>query len=329
MAFTDDGFRAKISSLNESQDSIAGVGAWILFHRRFADRIAQLWMQRVKESTPSKKLTLIYLANEIVQQSRNRKKEEFLKAFDPIIAEATTAAYKGTSSDAQNKMRRVIDVWRQRSVFRQNIQEDIEKGINEIDRARSGRKPALGGSLFASSAVPPELAPVAPTATALQKADSLAKPAITTATQEYEKLTSPAYAIPSPPMHAAGLAALVKKIATAEGATAGVIKARKELIAGLEAILHANKTKLATEEAQLSAFAARKDAIEKRKGEVENAILKGLSPEETNKISAIPLPISDHAVGSSWNAQDGPERPDIEELTPPPMESFTPVGSPQ
>lgn len=33
MAFTEDSLKAKLSSLNETQDSISGVGQWILFHR--------------------------------------------------------------------------------------------------------------------------------------------------------------------------------------------------------------------------------------------------------------------------------------------------------
>lgn len=32
-------------------------------HRRHADRTAQLWMQRLKDSAPNKRLSLIYLAN--------------------------------------------------------------------------------------------------------------------------------------------------------------------------------------------------------------------------------------------------------------------------
>lgn len=33
MAFTEDSLKAKLSSLNETQDSISSVGQWILFHR--------------------------------------------------------------------------------------------------------------------------------------------------------------------------------------------------------------------------------------------------------------------------------------------------------
>jgi regulator of Ty1 transposition protein 103 len=124
-------------------------------------------------------------------------------------------------------------------------------------------------------------------------------------------------------MHAAGLAALVRKLGEAEGAVAQSIKARQALVAGLEKLLETNKTKLQYEEAQVVDLRTRKDAIESRKRKVEEAILKGLSAAETNKISAAaPLPVAT----TSPVAQ---ERPQIEELTPPPMESFTPVGSPQ
>jgi regulator of Ty1 transposition protein 103 len=124
-------------------------------------------------------------------------------------------------------------------------------------------------------------------------------------------------------MHAAGLAALVRKLGEAEGAVAQSIKARQALVAGLEQLLETNKTKLQHEEAQVVDLRTRKDAIESRKRKVEEAILKGLSAAETNKISAAaPLP----AATTSPVTQ---ERPQIEELTPPPMESFTPVGSPQ
>lgn len=322
MAFTEDSLKAKLSSLNETQEAISTVGQWILFHRRHAERIAQVWLQRMKDSSPNKKLVLIYLANEITQTSKMRKKEEFLRAYEPIIAEATAVAYRGSPTDTQNKIRRVVEVWRQRQVFALNIQTDIEKQIDELDRSKSTRKPALGGSLFSASSIPPELASVAPLATTLQKAELATKPAVTTANQEYEKLTNPNATVLSPPMHAAGLAALCRKLAVAEGAVAESIKARQALISGLEKLLETNKSKLEQDEAQSSDLKTRKDAIDSRKREVEAAILKGLSAAETNKISAAPLPVATTSPVSQ-------SRPQVEELTPPPMESFTPVGSPQ
>jgi regulator of Ty1 transposition protein 103 len=193
----------------------------------------------------------------------------------------------------------------------------------EVDTSRAPRKQALGGSLFSASSIPPELTQVAPLATSLQKAELNTKPAVAAANQDYEKHTAPGIPMPSPPMHAAGLAALVKKLAVAEGAVSESIKARQALVAGLEKLLKDNKDKLDHEEEQVVDLRTRKDAIESRKRAVEEAILKGLSAAETNKISAAaPLP----AATTSPVTQ---ERPQVEELTPPPMESFTPVGTPQ
>jgi regulator of Ty1 transposition protein 103 len=282
----------------------------------------------MKESPPNKRLVLIYLANEITQTSKMRKKEEFLRAYEPILAEATTAAYRGAPGDIQNKIRRVVEVWRQRQIFNQAVQQSVEKSLDDVDRSKSTRKPALGGLLFNPSSMPPELAPVAPLATSLMKADLATKPAVMAANQDYEKLTNPHAAIPSPPMHAAGLAALCKKLALAEGAVAESIKARKALIDGLEHLLKTNQSKLEQEEAQATDLKTRKDAIESRKRAVEEAILKGLSAAEQNRISNAPLPVATTSpIVATFSAAQ--ERPQVEELTPPPMESFTPVGSPQ
>jgi regulator of Ty1 transposition protein 103 len=65
MAYTDDAVKAKLSALNETQEGIVTVAQWIMFHRRHADRTAQLWMGRLRDSTPNKRLNLIYLANGI------------------------------------------------------------------------------------------------------------------------------------------------------------------------------------------------------------------------------------------------------------------------
>lgn len=257
-----------------------------------------------------------------------RKKEEFLRAYEPIIAEAASIAYKGSPSDTQNKIRRVVEVWRQRQIFAQPVQQNIEKAMNDIDSSKSvGRKPALGGSLFSSSAVPAELTPVAPLATSVNKADLTAKPAVATANQEYEKVTNPNYIIPSAPVHAAGLSTLVKKLAVAEGAVADSIKARQALITGLETLLSSQKSKLTADTTLVTDLRTRKGAIESRKRAVEDAILQGLSAIETNRISAAPLPVATSSPTPAGGS--AAQKPEIEELTPPPMESFTPVGSPQ
>ncbi len=66
---------------------------------------------------------------EVAQQSKARRKDDFLIAFSPVIAEATATAYKGATSEIQQKLKRVVEVWRQRQIFEMPIQEAIEARI--------------------------------------------------------------------------------------------------------------------------------------------------------------------------------------------------------
>lgn len=47
-----------------------------------------------------------------------------------IVAEATAAAYKGSSNDIQQKIRRVVEVWRQRNVFEGPILDAVDARVN-------------------------------------------------------------------------------------------------------------------------------------------------------------------------------------------------------
>ncbi|KAL0258129.1 hypothetical protein SLS55_007301 [Diplodia seriata] len=338
MAYTDDAVQAKLSALNETQEGIVTVAQWIMFHRRHADRTAQLWMQRLKDSAPNKRLSLIYLANEVVQQSKARKKTEFVAAFSPIIAESTSAAYKGAPYDIQQKLRRVIEVWRQRVIFEPPVQDHIERNLDELDKTRApGKKATLGGSLFSSgSSVPQELQPLVPLQTALTKADNASKSNVTHAYNEYDKLIDPANPVPTPPVHAARLSQVLKNLASAESAVAESIKSRRELITAMEKMLEGHKATLSKDEAAHQELDTRRTGIETKKREVEDAIMRGLSTEQpqvpTGPAANDPRRRLPTAVASTDNANGGlldePQRPDVEGLTPPPVESITPVGTP-
>lgn len=70
------------------------------------------------------------LCEEVVQQSRIRHKEDFVIAFSPVVAEAAAVAYKGAPAEIQAKLRRVIDVWKDRAIFEAPIQAAIETRLN-------------------------------------------------------------------------------------------------------------------------------------------------------------------------------------------------------
>ncbi|RDA89039.1 hypothetical protein CP532_0698 [Ophiocordyceps camponoti-leonardi (nom. inval.)] len=308
MAYNDDSVLARLSSLNESHDSIATAAQWIMFHRRHADRTVQLWMQRLKESSSTRRLSLVYLANEVVQQSRIRHKEDFVIAFSPVVAEATAIAYKGAPTEIQAKLKRVVDVWKDRSIFEAPIQGAIEARLEELDKARGTVKPAFGGSPFGGSSLPSEFAPLVSSHQKVAKLSTPLQTTITSANQEYDKYTNPNTTVPSAPVYAARLNGLLKTLANAESAVAECVKAREGLVSGLEKMLESNRSALESDKSAAAELLKRKEEIEVKKQEVEMAIMRALGPADGN---------GSQEEGGSASPPPEPDRPEMEALTPP------------
>ena len=288
-------------------------------------------MNRLQEASTSKRLNLVYLANEVVQQSRARSKTDFLIAFEPLIGDATALAYKNASVEIQNKIRRVIEVWRARSIFDAKIQDALEKRLDEIDKTRGAQRTVggsgkLGGSLFGGGSgggVPSELESISKSQTALTKAETSARGVVATANTEHSKLNDPNTPLPSPPVHAAKLASLMKTLASAHSAVESSIKARTELIAGLEQLLQKNRSSLATDQATATDLSNRLTTTESRKREVEDGIMRGLSNPTTPSNQSPGAGAGDSSSNGALGNE--PTAPDYEEFTPPPeVESFTP-----
>ncbi|KAI5867133.1 DUF618-domain-containing protein [Durotheca rogersii] len=310
MSYNDDAVLAKLSALSEAADSIVAVAQWIMFHRRHADRTVQLWFQRLKDSTSHKRLNLIYLANEVAQQTKARNRDDFVVAFSPIIAEAVATAYKGATMDVQQRILRVIEVWKERNVFERPILAAIEARVQEIDQARGSAKAGLGGSIFGSASIPAELAPLTTPQQNVTKLLLGTKSTMNSANQEYDKLMGPDSAIPSAPVYAARLSGLLKTLAQAEGAVDQCVKARRELVAALQKVLDGNRSALIAEEDQLETCVRRRMDVEEKKTEVERAIIAGLPNDEP------------YSPNNGLDDQPAPEpdRPEVEALTPPALE---------
>ncbi|GAO19716.1 uncharacterized protein UV8b_06438 [Ustilaginoidea virens] len=317
MAYNDDSVLARLSSLNESHDSIATAAQWIMFHRRHADRTVQLWMQRLKDSSSTKRLSLIYLANEVVQQSRIRHKEDFVIAFSPVVAEASATAYKGAPAEIQAKLRRVIDVWKDRSIFEAPIQEAIHARLDEIDKARGVPLSGFGVSPFKGASVPPEFAPLVTAHQKIVKLNRTSQTTVSSAIQEYDSQVDPEAPVPSAPVYAARLNGLLKTLVNADNAVAECVKAREALVAGLEKMLEVHRSALVNEKKTSEDILERKTKIENQKQEVETAIMRALGPPESNGAMA---------GSDSGSPHPEPDRPEMEALTPPPLQDDSAAG---
>ena len=131
-------------------------------------------------------------------------------------------------------------------------------------------------------------------------------------------------------MYAARLSALLKNLAGAESAVAESLKARRALVEGLEKMLETNKASIASEESHHATLTGRKNIIEAKKREVEDGIMRGLSAE-SSPINVQGSPVSDPRMNGRASitpvTPGDPDRPDVEELTPPPESSRPPAAT--
>lgn len=271
---------------------------------------------------------------EVAQQSKARRKDDFLIAFSPVIAEATATAYKGASNDVQNKLRRVVEVWRQRNIFDTSIQDAIEARLTELDKSRGTVKSFGGGGLFSkgSSSVPAELSKLVPLQQAVTKLVPGAKTQMATATAEYDKQTDPNANIPSPPVHAARLNGLLKTLANAEGAVAESIKARTALVTALEKLLEENRTALGKDKESHEQLSAKKLWVDGKRREVEDAIMKGFATSSSTPNTPqdrSTTPAEEPPKSNPFGADSAPSPPKVEALTPPSIERLTESPAPQ
>lgn len=272
----------------------------------------------------------MYLVNEIAQKEKARGKEEFSKAFSPLIADGVVEAYSGAGVDVKNKLKRVVSVWRERNVFSAEVQDDVEKRISDLDKGKAA-KGKLGGSLFASAdeatgGTPAELKEITDLHTHLRKSALESDATTQHATESYLTTWVSLVATPAPPVEAARINALLKTLSTAHSTLQTTLAARDSLLASLEKTVNEHRLAREKEETALRSLESQRATFDERKTLVDEAIMKGLAPEP------LPLPDDIRRQHDALHAQKGGDelpRPEMEPLTPPAADTLTPPLAPE
>ncbi|PAV80559.1 hypothetical protein WR25_11403 [Diploscapter pachys] len=148
--FSEESLRGKLAKLTNQQDSIQTLTAWILHHHEHHQAIVQSWHKEVrKESSQHRIITLLYLANDVVQNCRKRY-PNIRDSFGQSIESAMRHAFRIPGPELQRCMERLINIWKEREVFPPNILKRFEEAIGK-------RKPLpLNASLTPSTSKFPD-----------------------------------------------------------------------------------------------------------------------------------------------------------------------------
>ncbi|KAG2735582.1 hypothetical protein G9P44_001796 [Scheffersomyces stipitis] len=127
MSFSPEILKKKLASLQDTQDSIVSISQWVLFHHRHSADSAKFWSQYTLsiptaasanlKNPSSKKLSLLYLCNDVVQQARRKRKLEFINDFATVLPAVLRKTFYNVDSATKPKIERLISVWEQRQIF--------------------------------------------------------------------------------------------------------------------------------------------------------------------------------------------------------------------
>ncbi|KAG7153306.1 Regulation of nuclear pre-mRNA domain-containing protein 1A-like [Homarus americanus] len=115
--FNEDGLKKKLDDLNMSQQSIQTVSLWLIHHKKHAHTVVNVWYRELITATDSRKLTFMYLANDVIQNSK-KKGPEYNKEFGSKLGKVFE--HLGALRLDEKSLRglnRLLNVWEDRSVF--------------------------------------------------------------------------------------------------------------------------------------------------------------------------------------------------------------------
>ncbi|XP_005101801.1 regulation of nuclear pre-mRNA domain-containing protein 1B [Aplysia californica] len=125
-SFTDSSLVKKFGELNNTQQSIQTLALWLIHHRKHSKTIVQTWYRELEKAKPSKRLTFIYLANDVIQNSK-KKGPEFSKDFGHILPDAFTQASKDADEKMKASLQRVISIWKERGVYEKSFIKQLKR----------------------------------------------------------------------------------------------------------------------------------------------------------------------------------------------------------
>ncbi|KAJ4980058.1 hypothetical protein NE237_010838 [Protea cynaroides] len=117
----------KLSKLNNSQQSIETLSHWCIFHRNKAKQVVETWDKLFNSSQKEQRVSFLYLANDILQNSR-RKGSEFVNEFWKVLPAALKDVYENGDDHGKKAMSRLVDIWEERKVFGsrgRNLKDEI------------------------------------------------------------------------------------------------------------------------------------------------------------------------------------------------------------
>lgn len=114
--FSEKILAEKLSDLNNTQQCIETLSHWCIFHRPKAEQVVQTWDKQFHCLDKEHKIPFLYLANDILQNSK-RTGTEFVGEFWKVLPAALKDVVQNGDDKGKNVVSRLVGIWEERKVF--------------------------------------------------------------------------------------------------------------------------------------------------------------------------------------------------------------------
>lgn len=152
-AFTEVAFLKKLAELNSSQQSIQTLSLWLIHHRKHHASIVKTWLRELQNGKTffgainilgisikiflwfivpeAKKLTFMYLANDVIQNSK-KKGPEYGKEYSNALPKAFSHIGETCKGEKLfGSLGRILNIWEERGVYEPKNIGDFRNRLNK------------------------------------------------------------------------------------------------------------------------------------------------------------------------------------------------------
>lgn len=104
--------------------------------------IVKVWHRELKKAKSNRKLTFLYLANDVIQNSK-KKGPEFTRDFESVLVDACSHVASEADDGCKKHMDRLLNIWKERSLYRADFIQQLKLAIEDSNSPRPSeeRKP--------------------------------------------------------------------------------------------------------------------------------------------------------------------------------------------
>lgn len=128
-SFNQENLMRKLDQCTPTQESIQTLALWIIHHKNHHQLITKLWLKKMTEAntTSKQRLTLVYLANDVIQNCKRKNAKIYQDSFKSVLIDAVASC---RSESIKKNVQRVLEVWLERQVYDKQFVDQLISSLN-------------------------------------------------------------------------------------------------------------------------------------------------------------------------------------------------------